>query len=288
MADFEWGKVLVGVVSAAGTMWAAREQKKAQEKQYEYEQRMLEEQRQYQQDRVNAAQNTPIAKMAPILMQSVLQLYGSKLKKHGVDLPMDQLMAALGMGSGSTLQSAMAGGSGYRDTVSPEQRAQITATQEAFKRGEIGGAGGARMTNGSRVQRRADSAFDGMGDRPVSNGGSGDIFDQMFASQHAYMKGKGMLDETLITPEQMANFNLSAREFGNAHPLADKAGQYLFSALLGAAMPGPTIGASGLYQQLTKGSNENITDVYGGTNAEGLPVAWINGIPQYGDARLGG
>lgn len=297
MAD--WGKILVGVVSAAGTIYAAREQKKAQQAQYDYEQRMLQERRDYANQQVAAAQNTPAAKIAPYLMKATMQLYGDKLKKYGVDLPLEDIFNALGFGTGSALSGSM---SGTLSNMSPEQKAAMKQkVQDKF-----GGVNvltdpdtgqsimlANRMSTGTgrkRTQYKAD--FDGGDPYDISGigGGGAPSFDSMFKSQHDYMKSQGMLGETLISPEQMAEWNLDAREFANAHPLADKAGQWIFNSLLGAVMPGPTIfgAGKGLYNQYVKGDDSNITDVFGELDASGNPVVFINGIPQYGDDRLAG
>lgn len=202
MAGFSWsnnwGNVMVAGLSMAGTYWAAREQQKAQEKQYEYEKRMLDEQRAWQEQAYQQRANNPMAKMAPIFMKAILEAYAPKLSKHGINLPLQDIFAALGMGSGNTLQASMTGGSGGAgnsspfnsggspgaDSVSPEMRARI----EALKAGRASGVpvgqglgigGGAGFKEGGRVKYRADLEGPNGVQTFLGGGGGGVGFDTL-------------------------------------------------------------------------------------------------------------
>lgn len=309
--SLDWGKVAVGAISAAGTIWASKQQKDAQKEQYKYEQRMLEEQRAYQQAQYQQRMNTPAAKLAPFLMKAALEMYAPKMQKYGMNLPLDQIFSALGLGNGQTLMNAMSGGAGSPfptgsgDSVSPEQRAAIEERKKAVaEKGfqNVQGGGGGRP----QIQRLAGMVE--AGDDPYYIGGGGRIgqedtemqFDQMFANQREYMSGlrdelqgpvrpgeelsaPRYFNETLISPQQMAQYNVWMRENKEEHPILGRIGEYLTGSMLGGIpvlggilgmIPGAKKGITGKY---TTGSDDAIRE------AMGEPNFWYgrNKVPQF-------
>lgn len=87
-------RLLTGVVSAAGSLYGSYQDKKAQEKAYNWQKEELAARRAYEQQRIDAARNSPIARMTAPLMKTVLELYSKKLAKRGVNL---DLASMLGM-----------------------------------------------------------------------------------------------------------------------------------------------------------------------------------------------
>ena len=117
----DWGSIIGGVLAAGTTIYAANQQKKMQQEQYKQQQNLYNEQIQYQQDQIAAARSTPMAQLAPILMESLINAYSGKLSKFGINLPVEEMLGAIGRGrpSGGAM-SAMLGG-GLQATMSPEQ-----------------------------------------------------------------------------------------------------------------------------------------------------------------------
>ena len=116
-----WGAIVGGALAAGTTIYAANQQKKMQQEQYKQQQNLYNEQIQYQQDQIAAARSTPMAQLAPILMESLINAYSGKLSKFGINLPVEEMLGAIGRGhpSGDAM-SAMLGG-GLQATMSPEQ-----------------------------------------------------------------------------------------------------------------------------------------------------------------------
>lgn len=145
-----WGAIVGGVLAAGSTIYAANQQKKMQQEQYKQQQNLYNEQMQYQQNQINSARNTPIAQLAPIFMEQLINAYSGKLSKYGINFPVDEMMRIIGRGGGASggqggngggMQATMmplvdAGGSrGYRkaeqtdfqDQHSEESRRQMMA-----------------------------------------------------------------------------------------------------------------------------------------------------------------
>lgn len=102
---FTWGnaakwamsnqKLLTGVVSAAGSLYGSYQDKKAQEKAYNWQKDELNARRAYEQQRLDAARNSPIARMTAPLMKTVLELYTARLAKRGVNLNLAEMLGMI-------------------------------------------------------------------------------------------------------------------------------------------------------------------------------------------------
>lgn len=102
---FSWGnaakwvmgnqRLLTGVVSAAGSLYGSYQDKKAQEKAYNWQKDELAARRAYEQQRIDAARNSPIARMTAPLMKTVLELYSKKLAKRGVNLDLASMLGLI-------------------------------------------------------------------------------------------------------------------------------------------------------------------------------------------------
>jgi hypothetical protein len=101
--------------TAGASMYAQNKKKKEENKNLDWMNSVLQEKRQYEEDKINRYKSSPGAQMSPLIMEMLVGAYAPKMKKFGIDFPLEKMLAAINGGGG---ESGGAAGGGAR----PENR----------------------------------------------------------------------------------------------------------------------------------------------------------------------
>lgn len=90
-----WNSILTGAMSA----YASGKKKKEDNKQLDWMNSILEDKRRYEDEKISRYKSSPAAQMSPMIMEMLVNAYGPKFKKYGIDMPLDKMLAAINGGS---------------------------------------------------------------------------------------------------------------------------------------------------------------------------------------------
>lgn len=184
-----WTGIISGLLTAGATVYAVNQQKKAQEHAYQQQMNQYNQAQQFQTDQINSYRNSPAALLAPYLMSAMVQAYGGKLAKFGINLPIDEMLGRIGGGSSPGGGGATAGasqpmggiGGGALTNLPFENAVASVAGPQGtiFDPARAKYGGGGHMGQNSRIQHRT---YEDGGTLPSEGGyGGGTIDYDIFA-----------------------------------------------------------------------------------------------------------
>lgn len=197
-----WGAMIGGVLAAGSTIYAANQQKKMQQKQYDQQMDLYNEQIQFQQDQIARAQSTPIAQIAPMLMETLINAYGGKLSKYGINLPIGEMLNAIGRGSPTTVEGGGGGVGSLQALAVPQigngayKKAQLTDFNDAHVEAARRAMGGFGSGTGRRIKNpyvSNDAYADSIWNQALGPGARGPGEGPLTPAKNVGMSDKGYL-----------------------------------------------------------------------------------------------
>lgn len=93
--DNFWNSLL----TAAASTWASGKKKKEENKQLDWMNSILDDKRRYEEEKIARYKSSPGAQMSPMIMEMLVNAFGPKFKKYGIDMPLDKMLSAINGGS---------------------------------------------------------------------------------------------------------------------------------------------------------------------------------------------
>jgi hypothetical protein len=93
--DNFWNALLTAGMSA----YASGKKKKEDNKQLDWMNSILADKRRYEDEKIARYKSSPAAQMSPMIMEMLVNAYGPKFKKYGIDMPLDKMLSAINGGS---------------------------------------------------------------------------------------------------------------------------------------------------------------------------------------------
>lgn len=144
--DNFWNSLL----TAGMSMYASGKKKKEENKQLDWMNSILADKRRYEDEKIARYKSSPAAQMSPMIMEMLVNAYGPKFKKYGIDMPLDKMLAAINGGS----QGPSGASGGTSDGAAPQRTLSQIANGEGVN---------------LRFQARSDGTF-GPANTTMKNG----------------------------------------------------------------------------------------------------------------------
>lgn len=114
--DNFWNSLL----TAGMSMYASGKKKKEENKQLDWMNSILADKQRYEDEKVARYKSSPAAQMSPMIMEMLVNAYGPKFKKYGIDMPIEKMLSAINGGSQgpSSASNGPSGGGVQQRTLS--------------------------------------------------------------------------------------------------------------------------------------------------------------------------